>query len=103
MSEDFNEEEMREELIQLYENFLKNPEDNFVIKKIISYERKYGGLPIYNDYLKSQPIPQDIEIALNWLSSMNQFNKYKDNHPLANDKILERAKKILKELKEKKK
>jgi hypothetical protein len=102
MSENFNEKEMREELIQLYEDFLKHPEDKFVIQRIISYEKKYGGLSTYNDYLKSKPIPQDIETALNWLSSMSQFNKYEDNHPLANDKILERAKKILIELKKKK-
>ncbi len=95
---DFN--KIRKDLIEIYKNFLENPDNEEIIKKAFNYEKEYGGLSTYNEYLKSQPVPEEIEKALNWLSALYQFGIHEKNHYLSEDKILKEAKKILEELKE---
>jgi len=94
---DFN--NMRKELIWLYEEFLRNPADKSIQKRAIDYDRNFGGLSSYNSYLKSQPVPPDIEIALNGLSAIYQFGTWGKEHDLSNDKIIYKARKILEDLK----
>ena len=38
MALEFNEEKIREELVELYEEFLENPEDEKTKGKLISYD-----------------------------------------------------------------
>ena len=100
MSETVDFKKMKKELIELYENFLKTPEDKSIQKKAIKYDRDFGGLQVYNDYLKSQPVPKEIETALGGLSTIYQYGLWEDNHEAFSDeKIVKEAKKILEELK----
>ena len=93
-------EEMRKELIRLYEEFLENPEDEVISKKIIAYELIYGGLSSYNDILKSRPVPIDVERALNGLSTIYQYGLWDDSHKaFSNDRIISAAKSVLEDLK----
>jgi len=103
MSETIDFKKMKEELIELYENFLKTPEDKFIQEKAIKYDKCFGGLQAYNDYLKSQPVPQEIEMALRGLSAIYQYGLWEDTHDLSNGKIICKSKKILKELKKRRK
>jgi hypothetical protein len=99
MENPINFQEIRKELLELYKEFLENPEDKALNKEITLYELKYGGLSSYNDYLKSQPIPKDIEEALNGLSTMYQYGLFEDDHKaFSNDKIISNAKEILEKL-----
>lgn len=91
---------MRKNLIKIYEEFLKNPGDYTTYRKVVGYELKYGGLSSYNDILSSQPVPKDIEIALNGLSTIYQYNLWKNTHEaFSNDKIISESKTILENLK----
>lgn len=99
MLKSINFRKMRKELIELYKEFLKNPRDETLNKKIIAYELQFGGLQVYNDYLKSQPVPKDIEMALSGLSTVYQYGLWEDfNEDFSNEKIISKAKKILAEL-----
>ena len=97
MSEAVNFQRMRRELIEIYKKFLENPKDEILNKKIIAYELKYGGLSVYNDYLKSQPVPKDIETALGGLSTIYQYGLWEMNTKLFQMKrLLKKPKKFLK-------
>jgi len=39
VAEEVNEKELRKELIEIYEGFLKNPEDKIIEKKAIDYDK----------------------------------------------------------------
>jgi len=101
MSEAVNFQRMRQELIEIYEKFLENPGDESIQKKIIEYDRNFGGLQVYNDYLKSRPVPKDIEVALGGLSMIYQYGLWEDDkehEAFSDEKIVSEAKKILEEL-----
>lgn len=99
MSEAVDFQKMRRELIELYEEFLANPGDKTTEKKAIKWDRNFGGLSYYNEVLASQPVPKDIERALDGLSAIYQYGLWEDSHEAySNDKILLEAKKILEEL-----
>ncbi len=100
MTEAVDFQRMKQELIGLYERFLENPEDETAYREIVAYELEYGGLQVYNDYLKSQPVPTEIELALGGLSALYQYGMHEDTHEAYSDKkIVETAKRILAELK----
>ena len=75
MAKEFKEKQMRSELICLYEEFLKNPESEEVQSKLINFDRDFGGLAGYNDYLKSRPIPKDIELALGAIADLGLYGQ----------------------------
>ncbi|MDO8467850.1 MAG: hypothetical protein Q7S56_02800 [Nanoarchaeota archaeon] len=108
MAEKINFKNMRKELIQLYEEFLKNPSDESIRRKVIKYELDFGGLSLYNDYLKSQPVPKDIENALSGLSTIYQYGWWKDTNKadahevFSNENLITLAKRILEDLKKSK-
>ena len=95
-----NFKELKNELIFIYEEFLKNPENKDIQKEAKCYETQFGGLSTYNDYLKSEPIPKNIEKALNWLSALYQYGLWGEKHELSDEKIIYESKEILKNLKE---
>lgn len=96
MAEEFNEEKIREELLELYEEFLKNPRDASIRDKMIAYDRRYGNAPYLNEILKKKVISDDVANALNSVSAVFQYGM-----GIRNDKeLLEMAKKALKELEE---
>ena len=96
MTKEFNEKKIRRELIQLYKEFIENPESGDVKQNLIKFDRDFGGLAAYNDYLKSQPIPKDISKAIGHVSTIFQygFGTYED------DWILKIAKETLDSLEE---
>lgn len=99
MSEAVDFQKMRRELIELYEEFLANPGNETTEKKAIKLDRNFGGLSYYNEILSSQPVPKDVEGALNGLSTIYQYGSWEESHEaFSNDKILLEAKKILEEL-----
>ncbi len=91
MALEFNEIKMRKELLALYRMFLENPESEDVRSNLIKFDRDFGGLAAYNDYLKSQPIPKDLVKAIGHVSTIFQYGlgTYED------DWILKVARKTL--------
>ncbi len=96
MALEFNEEKIREELLELYEEFLDNPQDERIKGKLISYDRDYGGASHYNSILKKKAISDDVVKGLNALSLAYQYGMGFQK----NEDILEVVKKVLKELEE---
>jgi len=96
MAKEFNEQEMRSKLISLYKRFVKNPESEDIRSDLVQFDRDFGGLAAYNDYLKSQPIPKDISKAIGHVSTIFQygFGTYEDEW------ILKIARETLKGLEE---
>ena len=95
-----NFQKMRKELISLYERFLESSDSEDVKSDFMIYERDFGGLQVYNDYLKSQPVPKDIESGLAGLSTVFQYGWFKDGGGMfSNEEIVVIAKKILEDLK----
>ncbi|MDP3026813.1 MAG: hypothetical protein Q8N63_03830 [Nanoarchaeota archaeon] len=99
MAETIDFQKMRKDLIRIYEKFLENPEDKSIKKVAIDYDRNFGGLASYNDYLKSQPVSKNIEMALNWLSAIYQFGVWEKEHTLSDENIISKAKIVLENLK----
>jgi len=73
MAKEFNEQKMRSKLIALYKGFLENPKSKDIRSHLIQFDRDFGGLAAYNDYLKSQPIPKDISMAIGHVSTIFQY------------------------------
>lgn len=98
--ETLNWKKIKKELLEVYEGFLKNPKDKSVHKKAIFYDKNYGGLTSYNDILVKKVVPEDIEKAINGLSTIYQYGMWEEGHEaFSNDKIMNSAKKILENLK----
>ena len=96
MAEEFNEEKIREELLELYEEFLKKPGDVLIRDKMIAYDRDYWGAPYFNDVLVKKAISDDVAHALGVLLDVFQYGL-----GIRNDKeLLEMAKVATKELEE---
>jgi len=99
MTEEIDFKKMKVDLIKIYKDFIESPSDADVQRSISSYENEFGILQVYNDYLESQPVPKEIELALSGLSTIFQYNFWEDsNEDYSNDKIMAKAKKILAEL-----
>jgi len=96
MALEFNEEKIREELVELYEEFLENPEDEKTKGKLISYDWDYGGASYYDSILKKKSISDDVIKGLNVLSLTYQygFGFQKD------EDIVNKVRDVLKELEE---
>jgi len=94
MAKEFNEEKMRRDLLFLYERFIENPENEEVRSNLIKFDMDFGGLCAYNDYLKSQPIPEYIQNALGGLIDLGLYGEGFKNK----EECLYFAKEILKEL-----
>ncbi len=93
-------QKMRKELIALYEKFVKDSERNDVKEEFMVYENEFGGLSAYNNYLKSKPIPEDIERALGELSTIYLYGLHEEHKEMpSNEEIIVRAKKVLDDLK----
>ncbi|MFB6226213.1 MAG: hypothetical protein ABEJ02_02580 [Candidatus Paceibacteria bacterium] len=90
----FDEVDMRERLKELYQKFLEKPEDENIKSDLVEFDRQYGGLASYNDYLASKPIPEYISKAIGHISTIYQYGwgTYEDKW------ILDTAKKNLEEL-----
>ena len=105
MAEKINFKRMRKELVEIYKRFLKNPVDESTRDDAIKYSREFAGLSVYKDYLKSQPVPKDIEKALGGLTTIYQYGWWKDTNKsdaheiFSNENIITLAKEILEELK----
>lgn len=67
MAQTFEGNVIRRELVKLYQLFLSDPTNKTTKRKLLEYDRHYGGLTACNDYLNSRPIPRDIEEALGGL------------------------------------
>jgi len=96
MAKEFNEQKMRSELIKLYQEFIKSPKSENVRLNLIQFDRDFGGLATYNDYLKSQPIPKDISKAIGHVSTIFQYGL----GTYENDWIFKIAKETLNNLEE---
>ena len=90
-----NEKKMRKDLAEIYEDFLRNPNDSSVHSRAIAYDRKYGGLSAYSNILVKKPISQDIEKALNGLFKLYQYG----NGTFDDNETVKLAKKTLEDLK----
>ncbi len=87
--------QIRKDLIELYEEFIENPEDKKLLKEIGEYDFTFGGLSGYNDYLKNPIVPEDVVSGLNWLGMIVQYGAWKDDHDLSKGNLLRKAKEIL--------
>ena len=85
---------MKKELIELYESFLKNPENELIRKKIIAYDSAFLGLS------GALHTPKMIEYALNRLPLLCQYGLWKDGHAFSNQNIISEAREILEKIKE---
>ncbi len=91
--------QIRKDLIELYEEFIENPEDKKLLKEIGEYDFTFGGLSGYNDYLKNPIVPEDVKLALNGLSGIRQYGMWKEGHGLSNTNLMKRAREDLDRLK----
>jgi len=96
MAKEFNEQKMRSKLITLYKDFLENPESEEIRSDLVQFDRDFGGLAAYNDYLKSQPIPKDISKAIGHVSTIFQYGL----GTYENEWILKIAEETLRDLEE---
>lgn len=94
MVKKYKEDNLRKILIILYSSFIQSPRDRNNRSNLIKFDKDYGGLVVYNNILKSQPIPYYLEKAIGHVSTIMQYGlgTYK------NDWVMETAKKSLKEL-----
>jgi len=90
---EINEKELKEKLLKIYEAFIKSPKDKSIHMNAIDYDRKYGGLEGYDS------ISEATKRAIGFLSFFCQYGEYDNNSELSKEKIIGRAKKILKDLK----
>jgi len=95
MEQTFDEQKMKKELLELYQLFLENPDDENMKDKLIKYDRHYGGLATYNDYFKSHPISEEIKEALGGLVDISLYGEGFMNK----EECVSFAKKIIDELK----
>lgn len=75
MAQEFNEKKMRKDLIKLYREFIEQPESENVKSNLIKFDRDFGGLVSYNDYLKSQPVPKYIQDALGAVADLGLYGE----------------------------
>ena len=73
MAKKININKMRKELLEIYEEFLKNPRSTSLQNKAIAYDKEYAGLPSYNDVLSERAIPEDISEAIGFLFKIFQY------------------------------
>jgi len=95
----FNEKVMRKDLIKLYKDFIEKPEDETVRGNLMQCHLDWGGLVVYNDYLKSQPIPLYIVKALGSLIDMVVYGQ--GFRFESKEECISFAKEILRKLEEK--
>jgi len=104
MTLNIDESRMKRELIIIYKNFLKNPEDSSIHQLAIVYDRHYGGISSYNDIMSKLVISKELEQAINGLSAIYQYGLHNSEHEaFSNEKIIKIAKEILQKLKSLKK
>ena len=86
---DVDEKVLREELIEIYEGFLKNPHNEVINREASKMDDKFSGL------VNQGFVSENIEIAISNLTILIQYGcgVYEDNY------IKELAQKILKSLK----
>jgi len=89
---------MRTELKAIYKAFLENPEDESIKDKAQDYDREYGGLQAYENYLKDNPIPKNISEALGGLFMIYEYGIFGENHDLSQENILKKVKPIYENL-----
>ena len=99
MTKELDVQKMREELIKIYEGFLKNPENKKIQHISTKYDEIYGGLASYNEILVKKVVPEDIKMALDGLSTIYQYGSWGPEHAFSNRKIIKRATEILQSLK----
>lgn len=73
MTTKINFNELRNELLKIYNAFISNPSDKEVHKLAISLDRKYAGLTDYNAVFASKPVPKAIHDAISGLFKIYQY------------------------------
>lgn len=93
-------QKMRKELISLYEKFVNDLDNPKIKEEFMIYGSEFGGLTAYNDYLKSPPVPKDIQFALCGIDMVLEYGWFESRDKIyTKEKIFNEVKKILKDLK----
>ncbi len=87
---------LRSELLEIYEGFLKDPKDSSIHSRAVSYDREHGNLPEYNEILAKEPVPQEIDEAIRTLFKIYQYG----DGIFDDSETIDSAKKIVKRLRE---
>ena len=95
MEKGFDNQKLREELINLYEEFIKNPENPEIMKKLEKAEGKYSGLIVYKDIVEDLPYTEEVIRAISELPFSIQYGL----GTFSKGDLILKAKEVLKELK----
>jgi hypothetical protein len=96
MTKDIDFGKMKSELINIYEAFLKNPNDALAKAKAMDFETEYAGATTLGDYFAGLHFPKTISKAIYNLQRIWQYGMEKS---MDNKNPLAECKKVIEELK----
>jgi len=97
MTKDFDVEQIKNKLIELYDFFLKNPKNKENQNSSLIFEREYASIGSLNNYFSVKIVPDIISKAISGLQLIWAYNQ--DCKILENKKAIKEAEIIVKELK----